>query len=42
METTSIKLHKETVQQLKDAKQYPRETYDDIIKRLLKNQEKEE
>jgi len=36
LKSTSVKLHVDTIELLKHAKEHPRETYDDVIKRLLK------
>jgi len=36
---TSIKIHKDTLERLKEYKIYPRETYEDIILRFFKTQE---
>jgi predicted CopG family antitoxin len=35
MNTTSIKISKETLKELSKIKEYPRETYEDTIKRLM-------
>lgn len=36
MKTMPIRIHKETIKKLNKAKEHPRETYDDVIQRLLK------
>jgi len=36
LESTPIRIHKDTIELLKRAKVHHRETYDDVIKRLLK------
>ena len=36
MESMPIRIHKNTIEKLKKAKEHPRETYDDVIQRLLK------
>lgn len=41
METTMVKLKKETVEKLKGLKDYERETYDEIINKMV-NLQKEE
>ena len=35
MTTTTIQLDKSLVDSLKDAREYPRQTYNDLIKRML-------
>lgn len=36
METTTIRISQKIKTELDNAKQHPRETYEDVIKRLLK------
>lgn len=41
METTMVKLKKETVNRLKSLKEYQRETYDEIINKMIAMQKGE-
>jgi len=41
MEMTMVKLKKDTVEKLKSLKDYERETYDEIIKKMISAQEEE-
>ena len=41
METTMVKLRKETVERLKGLKDYKRETYDELINRMINLQNEE-
>ena len=39
MENTTIQIRKDTVKRLKQNRDYPRETYDELINKLLKHYE---